>query len=793
MNRQDPRIYRLDGVEIDTSQMCLRLGDEERYLRQKTFQVLVYLLEQRHRLVTKDELIEHFWPDTAVTDNSLEQCLAEIRRILGDNSRLPNFVKTVPRAGYRFIGAVEEVWPGQSLAKDTQPTKTMNAEPVSSFSVVPSNRAPSKPARLHGWIGWQSILILATVILIAVFAFAFYSARRGSKAESLISLKLPQHEGKRPVAVMFFDNRSGIPELEWLREGLADMLITDLSRANNLTLLNREQLHMLLARAGHNEREPISLDEALQVARNSEATIVVLGSFARLGEQIRIDVQLHDSSDGQLLAAERLVVDKPMQILTQVDLLALKLASHLGAAPAGWESRTGLTSVMTDNLDAYRYYSMAVEKAQGMQNAEALGLLQKAINLDPQFAMAYARIGYTYGVTGVELEKARPYLLKGFQFSQRLTERDKLLIAAWYAIVNMDYTAAINSFRGLIAHYPLEVEAYWRLARLLNGERRYEEALEIAKQGLVIDVGAKDLYNVLGSTYSELGRHDEAIAMFRRYVELAPDEPNSHDSLALGLQWAGRYLEGVKEYERALALKRDFGIAIIHLGNAYFQQGRYREAINQYQNCIHYEFTDLDRGRGYHSLAVVFRSQGKLNEAERAARETARHNQFGVDDLFLVALARGDQAKAEKYKKVLETRSTADRGTRLSLRRLLFYRGYLDLKRGREPQAIENFRQALKHRPEIWDIDPLEDCLANAYLELGRLDEAIAECERILRLNPNYPLVHYHLAQAYARKGLSDQSQTEYQRFLQVWKAADADIPEVIAANKALSSSELAR
>src|SRR5205823_4740148 len=109
MNTQSQRLYRLDGVEIDTSRVCLKRDGEERHLRQQTFQVLVYLLEQRERLVTKDEVIAHVWHDTAVTDNALEQCLAEIRKVLGDDSRHPRFIKTIPRAGYRFIGKVEEV------------------------------------------------------------------------------------------------------------------------------------------------------------------------------------------------------------------------------------------------------------------------------------------------------------------------------------------------------------------------------------------------------------------------------------------------------------------------------------------------------------------------------------------------------------------------------------------------------------------------------------------------------------------------------------------------------------
>src|SRR6185436_7647313 len=127
--------------------------------------------------------------------------------------------------------------------------------------------------------------------------------------------------------------------------------------------------------------------------------------FARLGEQIRIDAQLYDGLDGQLLAAERLVVDQPAQILSQVDLLSAKLASHLGGSEQ--PASPGLTSVMTDNLGAYRYYSMGVEKAQGLENPEAIALFEKAVVLDPGFAMAHARIGYTYVVGWGRLEEGK--------------------------------------------------------------------------------------------------------------------------------------------------------------------------------------------------------------------------------------------------------------------------------------------------------------------------------------------------------------------------------------------------
>src|SRR5205085_11643286 len=148
---------------------------------------------------------------------------------------------------------------------------------------------------------------------------------------------------------------------------------------------------------------------------------------------------------GQVLTAESLVVNQPEQILIQVDLLSLKLASHLGAR-AEEQANTTATTVMTNNLEAFRYYSLGVEKAQAIQNQEAIALFEKAIALDPEFAMAYARIGYTYVVGWGRFDEGKPYLERAFKLTNRLSEHDKLNISAWYALANQDYPAAIKAF-----------------------------------------------------------------------------------------------------------------------------------------------------------------------------------------------------------------------------------------------------------------------------------------------------------------------------------------------------------
>lgn len=781
-------IYRFEEVEIDPSRGSITRNGREQHLRQQTFQVLLYLLERRQRLVTKEELIENVWNGIAVSDNALVQCIGDIRRTLGDDSRHPRLIRTFPKLGYHFIAAVQEVY--------TNGSASIGSDEVAKLRVEIEEKLDDQPKRGTGLIASRAVTtkrwMIVTTVFLAVVAGALYSHRvqRWWRSDQrLDELTVPNLPGKRPLVVLDFDNRSGNKDLDWMRAGLADMLITNLSRSNKLAVLSRQQVHRLVARIERPPGSEIRLDEALEIARRSKVEVVVLGSFATLDGRVRVEAQLHDAGNGQVLAAEHFIAERPNQILTQADLLSLKLASHLGAR-AEQQMAASLADVMTDNLEAYRYYSLGLEKAQALENRDAIQLFERAVALDPQFAMAHARIGYVFALSWAFGDKAKPHLEKAFQLSNRLTEKDRLYITAWYATANLDYAGAIKVFREIVARYPMEDEAYWRLGRLLQGEERLDEALEVARQGLAVDPEAENLYNLLGMVYSELGRLDEAIGAHQHYLALTSNVPNAHDSLGMTYQWAGRYAEAIEEFQRALTLAPEFEVAVVHLANVYFQQGRYREALEQYRRYIQIAPSNLERGRGYGCMAHVYSKMGNIERAEQAAKVALRYDKTAVWYRLTVALDHKDLATV----KVLEDRVFAElpytnRGSRLLPPRFIFYiRGYLNLRLGKSAEAIENFKDALRHRPVTWHIEAFEDCLANAYLELGRLDEAIAEYERILKLNPNYPLARYRLAEAYASKGQLDLARASYTRFLQIWKQADQNLPEVIAAKKYAAS-----
>lgn len=770
--------YRFDDFEIDVARGDFKSSGKTVHLRPKNFQVLVYLIEHRGRDVSKDQLMTGVWKDTAVVEDVLVQSIKDIRRVLGDDSRNPRYVRTIPKVGYRFIGEVEEIGgPASSTVQLRQNfPRTNDNEPRSEL------RTHTSRSNISGRFVIVSAISLG-IILLALGVFGHNIFQFGGPTEAVSMTKAA---GKKNVVVMFFENRSGDADLDWLREGLADMVIADLSRSGSLNVLSRGQLRLLLERMTPGANV-VSLDSALDIAGRVEGEAVITGSFARLGDKFRVEAQLYDVKTGEFRAAESLTVDRPEQILKEISLLSLKLASSLDGRNA--DDLANLGQTITNNLEAYRYYSLGVQKANALQNKEAIELLEKAIALDPEFAMAYARIGYAYAVTWNLPDKGKPYLEKAFRISERLTEKDRLNIAAWYAIANLDYISAIEQYRQIISKYPRETESYLHLAKLLTGEDRIEDAIAALRRGLAVDPDDKDLHNSLGHALSRTGRHSEAISSHMRYVELAPSEPNAFDSLGMSYQWYGDYPSAISNYERALAINPNLDLALVHLGHTYAQMGRYRESLETYQRYIKNAPSDMERARGWWATAEIHLRKRDPNAADRAAKEAFKYRPDAVWHSYLIASERGDATQARDLEMQLLTRlESYSRGAKNSRRHEFYARGYVAMRAGRNDEALANFRDAVEQLPTTWDADVMEDCLANAYLKLGQYDEAIAEYKRILNLNPNYPLARYHLAKAYEGKGMTDRALEAYRQFLEVWSSADGDVPEVVEARRAVGS-----
>lgn len=281
-------------------------GGLEVPLKPKAFRLLVHLLQERDRLVYKEELIGLFWTETAVTD-ALAQCIARLRRALGDDPRKPVYLKTVPRMGYRFVGPVQEILP-----------ETVQADCLG-FRRYLDCRIFGRPA-----------------------FFAKPSLYRRPAA-------VP---AKRVVTILPFGNRSGQSKLDWMREGLPDMLATIVSRSKSLDVVSHEQVF-----ASHPKGQNRGIAADLERARRMQAQAAVTGSLSKLGNSMRVDVRIYDTHTGALLGAEGVSADRQDKIFPQIDLLAGRLVRRLAPLSPDQDGRE-LALLRTDNLEAYRYYSL---------------------------------------------------------------------------------------------------------------------------------------------------------------------------------------------------------------------------------------------------------------------------------------------------------------------------------------------------------------------------------------------------------------------------------------------------
>ncbi|HEX5324661.1 MAG TPA: winged helix-turn-helix domain-containing protein, partial [Capsulimonadaceae bacterium] len=501
-------LYRIGDLELDLAKGSLCRGGREIHLKPKAFQILAYLIAQRDRLVSRDELLEQFWKDTAIGEDVLAHSIAELRRALGDSSRAPLYLKTVPKRGYLFVADVQEVSCEAFAATEEITTIQVREEYSDEF---PARRFPR----------WAFAITAATVALAFVAivgALHYWPARSPNTPEP--SLR---------AAIIPFENRSGRADMDWLRVGLADMLATSLSASPRISLITPQQLERVLR---HSSTAHISFEDALRDARQAGAAAMIMGAYASLGDAVRVDTQIYDVHSGLLSGGESLTVQKSEFLLAQLDSLSYKIAARLGAPLL---SQTRLAEVMTNNLEAYRLYSLGLARTRDVRLPEAISLFEQAAKLDPAFAMAYARIGFTYSSTWGRSAEGKPYLEKAYRLSDRLTPRDRLFIRAWYMCASQDYEAAERAYRQILSAFPLEVEAYFALGTLLAGDGRYAEARRILERGLTIEPDMPQLHNKLSMAYLDLGETQKGLDSAQRYVA-SSGEPNAFDTLAAAYQ-----------------------------------------------------------------------------------------------------------------------------------------------------------------------------------------------------------------------------------------------------------------
>ena len=372
-----------------------------------------------------------------------------------------------------------------------------------------------------------------------------------------------------------------------------------------------------------------------------------------------------------------------------------------------------------------------------------------------------------------EREIALPYLETALKLSHRLTERDRLLIDAWHAIARFDNEGAIEAFQIVIERYPGEIEAYHRLAYMLNGQGEIERAVEVLQRALLIDPEARDIYNALGFMLPGL----ESVAAHKRYVKLAPNEPNAYDSLGLSYIESGLYQEAAEAFGKALDLDPGFHFAHLHQADIDFAVGRLKSAERRYLRHLEVAPSDWDEAFGWNRLVLLYLRKGQLEAAEHAAlQERSLANDFG--GLFRVRLAQGKLSEAQELMSQLRRDSTFTEDDNNSLEyQLLHLEALLSRAKGEMAGAESQMRAAFSQGKHTFNIGGFSADLADLLQSLEKHQDAQEEYERILALNPNYPPALYGLALLFESTNRPQEAKRYFQHFLEIWRDADPDLP----------------
>ncbi len=349
-------VFAINGVAIDLANETLRdASGNPIVLRPQCFAVLRCLVENADRLVTKDALMAAVWPATAVTDDSLVQCIHEIRRALGDDDHA--VLKTVPKRGYRLV------LPSETGAGMIAPA-------------APEGVPRSSPTPAWFRLRQGQLATAAGIVLLIVAAGVVWWLTRGGDVASV-------EDGAPTIAVLPFDNLGEDPEQAYFADGITEDLITDLSKISGVLVIARNSVWPY-------KDKPVS---AKEVAQELNVRYVLEGSVRREGDQLRINAQLIDAEGDHHLWAERydgalsdVFALQDKVIANIVSALAVKLTSAEAAV-------TG--DVETTNPQAYDALLLGLEhlhRDTETDTMKAAELFEKAVALDPNYSRAYAAI-----------------------------------------------------------------------------------------------------------------------------------------------------------------------------------------------------------------------------------------------------------------------------------------------------------------------------------------------------------------------------------------------------------------
>ncbi len=389
------------------------------------------------------------------------------------------------------------------------------------------------------------------------------------------------------VAVISFENQTGDSAYDYLQKAIPNLLITSLEQRGSLYVATWERLRDLLKQMGKDEAEFIDSDTGFSLCRREGIGAIVLGSFIKAGEMFATDVKVLDVETKKPLtsaSAKGRGVDSILE--RQIDELSREITQSMGIR----EQKVGLSSakladITTTSMEAYDTYLKGSEAQNKHYNEEAREFLEKAVALDPDFALAHLRLGQIYTRLG-DIKARNHAFEKAMVLSEKASEKEKLTIEMYYAgYIERDSEKYLRLLLQLSEKYPKEKGIHQSLGQYYQSRDRVK-ALEEFNKVLELDPNYKWAYNQIAYIYIDTREYEKAIENFKKYAAVAPGEANPHDSMGEAYFQMGRIEEAISKYREALAIRPDFYTSLRSIPYLYALKEDYAEAMSRLDTLI---------------------------------------------------------------------------------------------------------------------------------------------------------------------------------------------------------------
>jgi len=673
---------------------------------------------------------------------------------------------------------------------------------------------------------WVPVVVVMVIVVAAIVLWRFLPHRK----------IVPPPSDKPSLAVMYFKNNTGNKNLDHWRTMLANLLIADLTQSKYIRILAEDKLVDILGQLNQLDAQAYSSEVIREVAALGGVNHILQGAYAKAGDEFRINVTLQEARSGELLGSESVAGQGEGSIFSMVDELTQRIKTNLKLSQTQIASDIDkeIGKITTGSTEAYTYYTEARKYHNSGDYRRSIELMEKALAIDPEFAMAYRSMAMGYNNLGLFSERKK-FIGKALELSDRLSDAERYQIQGdFYSNSEKTYDRAIEAFHNLLTLYPDNTMASHNLGNLYGDLEDWDQSIK----NYDISVRNKSefipTYTLLAEKYRAKELYAEARKVLEDYIRNFSDNAQIRQALADIHIDRGELDQAKAEIDKAFLLDPNDYINLMSKGDIYIYKGDLARAEEEYQKLLQMK-EPMAHAWGLNRLAYIWLLRGEYEKAKNACKQGVGLSEMVGQDSWIARFANGleyvclgsrDFEEALKYCQIAwesgekaeyqegqklalyvrtrvfiatkamdkaqrtaaELKEMIDKGLfKKAIRYHHHLMGLLELEKKRYPQAIKYFESAValeSFGPRSKNADFL-DSLALAHYQAGNLDKAAEIYGRIAALMTGrlgygdvFARSFYMLGKIYEQKGEKARAIENYQKFLDLWKNADPGLPE---------------